>query len=73
MDHSRDRYGNERGNFRRRGRWRIREAGIDDEPIAESERRYFGPRPVSEHGQGTPGRVSEQSSRVEQGKQMYVP
>jgi hypothetical protein len=28
-----------------------REASINDVPIDESERRYFGPRPASEDGQ----------------------
>ena len=31
-----------------------REASINDVPIDESERRYFGPRPASEHGQDFP-------------------
>jgi nuclear transport factor 2 (NTF2) superfamily protein len=31
-----------------------REASINDVPIAESERRYFSPRPVAEHGQIIP-------------------
>jgi hypothetical protein len=31
-----------------------REASINDVPIDESERRYFGPRPESEHGQEIP-------------------
>jgi uncharacterized protein len=31
-----------------------REASINDVPITESERRLFGPRPDSEHGQDFP-------------------
>ena len=31
-----------------------REASINDVPIDESQRRYFGPRPESEHGQEFP-------------------
>jgi nuclear transport factor 2 (NTF2) superfamily protein len=31
-----------------------REASIDDVPIDESERRYFGPRAASEHGRDIP-------------------
>jgi hypothetical protein len=31
-----------------------REASINDRPIAESDRRLFGPRPESEHGTEIP-------------------
>ena len=31
-----------------------REASINDVLIAESERRYFGPRPPAEHGREIP-------------------
>lgn len=31
-----------------------REASINDVPIDESERRYFGPRPAAEHGHDIP-------------------
>jgi nuclear transport factor 2 (NTF2) superfamily protein len=31
-----------------------REASINDVPIDESQRRYFGTRPKSEHGQDIP-------------------
>ena len=33
---------------------RRREASINDVPITEAERRIFGPRPESEHGQEFP-------------------
>jgi nuclear transport factor 2 (NTF2) superfamily protein len=47
-------YGNELWEFDEHGYMRRREASINDVPIAESERRIFGPRPESEHGQEFP-------------------
>jgi uncharacterized protein len=44
-------YGNELWEFTASGLMARREASINDVPIDESERRYFGPRPSSEHGQ----------------------
>ena len=43
-------YGNELWEFDDHGYMRRREASINDVPIAESERRIFGPRPGAEHG-----------------------
>ncbi|MEU8634992.1 nuclear transport factor 2 family protein [Amycolatopsis sp. NPDC048633] len=43
-------YGNELWEFSDEGLMRRREASINDAPIAESDRRIFGPRPESEHG-----------------------
>lgn len=43
-------YGNELWEFDSRGLMRRREASINDAPIAESERRIFGPRPEAERG-----------------------
>jgi uncharacterized protein len=43
-------YGNELWEFSDEGLMRRREASINDVPIAESDRRIFGPRPESEHG-----------------------
>ena len=43
-------YGNELWEFTPDGLMARREASINDVKIDESERRYFGPRPVSEHG-----------------------
>ena len=43
-------YGNELWEFSDEGRMRRREASINDVPIAEADRRIFGPRPESEHG-----------------------
>ncbi|HEX5493180.1 MAG TPA: nuclear transport factor 2 family protein [Mycobacteriales bacterium] len=43
-------YGNELWEFDEHGLMRRREAGINDVPIDESQRRIFGPRPASEHG-----------------------
>ena len=43
-------YGNELWEFDDHGYMRRREASINDVPIAESERRIFGPRPAAEHG-----------------------
>jgi uncharacterized protein len=47
-------YGNELWEFSESGLMARREASINDVPIDESERRYFGPRPASEHGQDFP-------------------
>jgi uncharacterized protein len=47
-------YGNELWEFTPSGLNARREASINDVPIDESERRYFGPRPASEHGQDIP-------------------
>jgi nuclear transport factor 2 (NTF2) superfamily protein len=43
-------YGNELWEFDVNGLMRRREASINDVPIAEDERRIFGPRPEEEHG-----------------------
>ena len=43
-------YGNELWEFSEDGLMRRREASINDVPIAEADRRIFGPRPESEHG-----------------------
>ncbi|EHI14383.1 nuclear transport factor 2 family protein [Mycolicibacterium thermoresistibile] len=47
-------YGNELWEFTPEGLMSRREASINDVPITESERRFFGPRPKSEHGQDIP-------------------
>jgi uncharacterized protein len=47
-------YGNELWEFSPSGLMARREASINDVPIVESERRYFGPRPASEHGRDFP-------------------
>lgn len=47
-------YGNEFREFTPEGLMSRREASINDVPITESERRFFGPRPKSEHGQDIP-------------------
>jgi uncharacterized protein len=47
-------YGNELWEFTPDGLMARREASINDVMIAESERRYFGPRPESEYGQDIP-------------------
>jgi uncharacterized protein len=47
-------YGNELWEFDDEGLMRRREASINDVPIAESERRIFGPRPQAERGQSPP-------------------
>ena len=44
-------YGNELWEFSDAGLTARREASINDVPIDESQRRYFGPRPESEYGQ----------------------
>ncbi|MDX1885242.1 nuclear transport factor 2 family protein [Mycolicibacterium sp. 120270] len=43
-------YGNELWEFTPDGLMARREASINDVAIDESDRRYFGPRPESEHG-----------------------
>jgi nuclear transport factor 2 (NTF2) superfamily protein len=43
-------YGNELWEFDEHGLMRRREASINDVPIAETDRRIFGPRPASELG-----------------------
>ncbi|WIX88393.1 nuclear transport factor 2 family protein [Amycolatopsis sp. DG1A-15b] len=43
-------YGNELWEFSDEGLMRRREASINDVPIAEADRRIFGPRSESEHG-----------------------
>jgi nuclear transport factor 2 (NTF2) superfamily protein len=45
-------YGNELWEFDEQGLMRRREASINDLPISESDRRYFGPRPENERGAG---------------------
>jgi nuclear transport factor 2 (NTF2) superfamily protein len=45
-------YGNELWEFADNGLMRRREASINDVGIDESDRRYFGPRPADERGQG---------------------
>ncbi|MGW7289252.1 nuclear transport factor 2 family protein [Streptomyces sp. NPDC054847] len=45
-------YGNELWEFDERGLMSRREASINDVAIEESDRRYFGPRPEDERGQG---------------------
>jgi hypothetical protein len=45
-------YGNELWEFDDKGLMRRREASINDTLIEEADRRYFGPRPESERGQG---------------------
>ncbi len=47
-------YGNELWEFDERGYMRRREASINDVPITTQQRRIFGPRPASEHGQEFP-------------------
>ena len=47
-------YGNEQWAFDSDGYMCRREASINDVPIAESDRRIFGPRPESEHGTPLP-------------------
>ena len=47
-------YGNELWEFDDDGYMRRREASINDVPIAEADRRIFGPRPESERGQSPP-------------------
>jgi uncharacterized protein len=47
-------YGNELWEFTPSGLMARREASINDVPIDEAERRYFGPRPAFEHGQDFP-------------------
>ena len=45
-------YGNEQWEFDDNGLMRRREASINDVIIANSDRRYFGPRPDNERGPG---------------------
>jgi nuclear transport factor 2 (NTF2) superfamily protein len=47
-------YGNEQWEFTDDGYMRRREASINDVRIEPSERRIFGPRPESEHGEPIP-------------------
>ena len=47
-------YGNELWEFDAHGLMRRHEASINDVAIDESDRRIFGPRPESEHGQDFP-------------------
>ncbi|GGR88752.1 hypothetical protein GCM10010252_29510 [Streptomyces aureoverticillatus] len=47
-------YGNELWEFTAEGLMARREAGINDVPITETERRIFGPRPEAERGQPLP-------------------
>jgi nuclear transport factor 2 (NTF2) superfamily protein len=47
-------YGNELWEFDADGLMKRREASINDVPIAEADRRIFGPRPESERGQSFP-------------------
>lgn len=47
-------YGNEQWEFAPDGLMSRREASINDIPIAEADRRIFGPRPNSEHGMAIP-------------------
>lgn len=47
-------YGNELWEFTESGLMARREASINDVPIEHSQRRYFGPRPQSEHGHDIP-------------------
>jgi uncharacterized protein (TIGR02246 family) len=47
-------YGNELWEFTGEGLMSRREASINDLPIAESDRRIFGPRPAAEHGAPLP-------------------
>lgn len=45
-------YGNELWEFDENGLMRRREASINDLAIEEADRRYFGPRPENERGEG---------------------
>src|SRR4029077_5381863 len=47
-------YGNELWEFDKDGYMERREASINDMPIAEADRRIFGPRPEAERGQTFP-------------------
>ena len=47
-------YGNELWEFDADGYMMRREASINDVPIAEADRRIFGPRPEAERGQSFP-------------------
>ena len=56
-------YGNELWEFDEHGYLRRREASINDVPIAEPDRRIFGPRPEGEHGQEFPLRLPRRGQR----------
>ena len=45
-------YGNENWEFAASGHMHLRYASINDLAIAESDRRYLGPRPADERGPG---------------------
>jgi len=47
-------YGNELWEFDADGLMKRREASINDVPIAEADRRIFGPRTEAERGQSPP-------------------
>lgn len=47
-------YGNALWEFDHAGLMARRAASINDVAIDESQRRYFGPRPQAEYGQGFP-------------------
>lgn len=47
-------YGNELWEFNDAGLMLRREASINDVAIAETDRRYFGPRPPEQHGHDIP-------------------
>jgi nuclear transport factor 2 (NTF2) superfamily protein len=47
-------YGNELWEFTGEGLMSRREASINDVPVAEADRRIFGPRPAAEHGAPLP-------------------
>ena len=47
-------YGNELWQFTPEGLMSRREASINDLRITAGDRRFFGPRPVEEHGQDLP-------------------
>jgi nuclear transport factor 2 (NTF2) superfamily protein len=47
-------YGNELWEFTGEGLMSRREASINDVPVAEGDRRIFGPRPAAEHGAPLP-------------------
>jgi nuclear transport factor 2 (NTF2) superfamily protein len=47
-------YGNELWEFSPSGLMSRREASINDVPISDAERRYFGPRPAADRGRDIP-------------------
>lgn len=54
-------YGNELWEFDDAGLMRRREASINDLAIEESERRYFGPRPIADHARvGAAGAIEHE-------------